>query len=75
MCLTQPATVLSVRPDELVVDVDGRVQVVSRLLVPDARVGDQVLVGLGRALNVLTPEEASQLHELLAPIAPSLDRA
>lgn len=75
MCLTQPATVLSVRPDELVVDVAGRVQVVSRLLVPDARAGDEVLVGLGRALDILTPEDAARLRELLAPITPTLDRA
>ena len=75
MCLTQPATVLSVRPDELVVDVAGRVQTVSRVLVPDARVGDQVLVGLGRALNVLTADEASRLHELLAPVTPIPERA
>ena len=75
MCLTQPATVLSVRADDLVVDVAGRPQVVSRLLVPEAQAGDQVLVGLGRALDMLTAEEASRLRELLAPITPTLDRA
>jgi hydrogenase expression/formation protein HypC len=74
MCLTQPATVLEVRPAVLVVELDGRRQIVSSLLVPEARVGDDVLVGLGRALNVLTPQDAASLRELLAPVtSPSLD--
>jgi hydrogenase assembly chaperone HypC/HupF len=69
MCLTQPATVLEVRPTVLVVEVDGRHQTVERLLVPEARAGDEVLVGLGRALSVLSGEDAARLREILAPIA------
>jgi len=38
------------------------------VLVPEVEVGDDVLVGLGRALNVLTPQEATRLREILAPI-------
>ena len=68
MCLTQPGTVVDVRPNELVVEVEGRIQIVSSLLVPEARVGDHVLIGLGRALNVLTPAEAADLREALALI-------
>jgi len=76
MCLTQPATVLEVRPADLVVELDGRRQIVSSLFVPEACVGDEVLVGLGRALNVLTPEEAASLRELLEPVtSPSVDPA
>ena len=76
MCLTQPATVLEIRPDVLVVEVDGRRQVVSGLLVPEARVGDDVLVGVGRALHVLSGEEAARLRGILAPItSPPLDPA
>jgi len=68
MCLTQPATVLEVRPAVLVVELAGRREIVSRVLVPEVEVGDDVLVGLGRALNVLTPQEATRLREILAPI-------
>ena len=71
MCLTQPATVIEVRPDELLVGLDGRTQIVSNLFVPEARVGDDVLIGLGRALHVLTHEEADRLRELLVPITSS----
>jgi hydrogenase expression/formation protein HypC len=75
MCLTQPAMVLELRPDELVVDVDGRCRVVSRLLVPEARVGDEVLVGMGQALRLLEYEEAAGIRDLLAPIVQTPDRA
>jgi hydrogenase expression/formation protein HypC len=76
MCLTQPATVLELQPAVLVVELDGRRQAVSSLLVPEARVGDDVLVGLGRALNVLSHEEATRLREILAPVtSPPLDPA
>jgi hydrogenase expression/formation protein HypC len=64
MCLTQAATVVELLPDELVVDLDGRRAVVTNLLVPDARVGDDVMVGVGSALARLTPPEARRLREL-----------
>jgi hydrogenase maturation factor len=74
MCLTLPATVLEVGVDQLVIEVDGRRTVVTNLLVPDASVGDDILVGMGRALARLSPADAQQLrslHELLVhePVA------
>ena len=66
MCLTQPATVIERREDELVVAIDGRRTVVTNLLVPEARVGDEVLVGLGIALAYLERVEAAELHAALA---------
>jgi hydrogenase assembly chaperone HypC/HupF len=74
MCLTRPAEVVEVRPDTLLVEVDGRRQVVTNLLESDVRAGDQVLVGLGRALTVLPPAEAARLRELLASIDQTPDR-
>jgi hydrogenase maturation factor len=65
MCLTQPATVVERREDELVVAIDGRPTVVSNLLVPEARVGDEVLVGLGTALAFLDRVEAAELRAAL----------
>jgi hydrogenase assembly chaperone HypC/HupF len=77
MCLTQAARVVAIRPDEFDVEVDGRTSVVASILVPEARVGDDVLVGVGRALALLNPNEARQLralhqsliHESAAPAA------
>lgn len=71
MCLTQAATVLERRPDELVVDLGGRVTVVTNLLVPDAAVGDDILVGVGSALARLNPADARRLRELHAALDPS----
>jgi hydrogenase expression/formation protein HypC len=74
MCLTQPATVIEVRPAVLVVELDGRREIVSSLLVPEAQIGDDVLVGIGRALRVISPDEAGRLREILAPLAtPTVD--
>ena len=73
MCLTQAATVLELRPDQLVVELDGRATVVSNFLVPDAAIGDEVLVGVGSALARLTPADARRLRELHAALNPSLD--
>ncbi|MFL5727306.1 MAG: HypC/HybG/HupF family hydrogenase formation chaperone [Chloroflexota bacterium] len=64
MCLTQAATVVELLPDRLVVDLDGRRAVVTNLLVPDARVGDHVMVGVGSALARLTRPQARRLREL-----------
>jgi hydrogenase maturation factor len=64
MCLTQAATVLELRFEGLVVDLDGRPTLVDGLLVPDVRVGDEVVVGVGRALARLTPADARRLREL-----------
>jgi hydrogenase expression/formation protein HypC len=75
MCLTNPATVIDVRSDGLLVDLDGRRQLVANVLVPEARVGDDVLVGMGRALCVLAPADAARLRELLSDLEPTLERA
>ena len=61
MCLTQAARVVELLPDRLVVDLDGRRVVVTNLLVPDARIGDDVMVGVGSALAWLTRPEARRL--------------
>jgi hydrogenase expression/formation protein HypC len=65
MCLAQPATVVELRQDELVVAIDGRRSVVTNLLVPEARVGDEVLVGMGIALASLEQAEAAELRAAL----------
>jgi hydrogenase expression/formation protein HypC len=68
MCLTQPGTVIDLDAETLLVDVDGRRQRVANLLVPDARAGDEVLIGMGQALAVLTPAEAAELRDLIVTV-------
>jgi hydrogenase maturation factor len=73
MCLSQPARVVELRPDALVVDLDGRRRLVTNLLAPEARVGDDVLVGMGNVLAVLPRDDAARLRELITTLTPSPD--
>ena len=65
MCLTQPATVLARFDNEVLVELDGRNRLVANLVVPDLRVGDEVLVGLGNVLARITDAEAAAARELI----------
>ena len=65
MCLTQPATVLARFDDEVLVEIDGRNRLVANLIVPDLRVGDEVLIGLGSVLARITDAEAAAARDLI----------
>ena len=64
MCLTEPAMVLSRTEHDAIVAIDGRERVVTNLLVPDVRVGEHVLVGLGTVLARIPASEAVALAAL-----------
>lgn len=65
MCLTQPATVLARFDNEVLVEIDGRNRLVVNLVVPDLRVGDEVLIGLGNVLTRITDAEAAAARDLI----------
>ena len=65
MWLTQPATVLARFDNEVLVELDGRNRLVTNLIVPDLRVGDEVLVGLGNVLTRITDAEAAAARGLI----------
>ena len=65
MWLTQPATVLARFDNEVLVEIDGRNRLVANLVVPNLRVGDEVLVGLGNVLTRITNAEAAAARELI----------
>jgi hydrogenase maturation factor len=65
VCLTQPATVLARFDNEVLVEIDGRNRLVTNLVVPDVRVGDEVLIGLGNVLARITDAEAAAARELI----------
>ena len=67
MCLALPALVVALQPDEqALVDLGGVRKSVNVALVPEARVGDYVIVHVGHAIGLLDPEEAQRTLALFA---------
>jgi hydrogenase expression/formation protein HypC len=59
MCLALPARVVELRADDqALVDLGGVRKEVSIGLVPQAQVGDYVIVHVGFAIGMIDPEEA-----------------
>lgn len=65
MCLTSPGLVLEVTKDMALVETDGVKRRASLLLVPEASVGDWVVVAAGTVLEILDPGEANEILTLL----------
>jgi hydrogenase expression/formation protein HypC len=65
MCVTYPGQVLEVADDMAVVDIDHRRRRASLLLVPEVAVGDWVIVSAGTVLEIVDPDEASQILAML----------
>ena len=75
MCLAVPGKVIEVREcGEWLrtgkADFDGVVKEISLALVPDAAVGDYVLVHVGMALSKIAEEEAQQVFAYLRQMTP-----
>lgn len=69
MCLAIPARLIERRgDDDGLVDLDGVRKTVSLALVPEARVGDYVIVHVGHAIGVLDAEEAERTLALFAQL-------
>jgi len=69
MCLAIPALLVELRgPDQALVDLGGIRKPVSIALVPEARVGDYVIVHVGHAIGLLDPEEARRTLALFAEL-------
>lgn len=74
MCLAIPGRIASVSGDDPImragrVDFGGIVKEINLAYVPEARVGDYVLVHVGFALTVIDEAEADRLFEQLSEIA------
>lgn len=70
MCLAVPGEIVSITGDDSLnrmgkVRFGGVLKEVSLAYVPDARVGDYVIVHVGFALNTVDPEAAQQVFETL----------
>lgn len=72
MCLAVPGKILSIEGDDVLrggkVNFGGIVKQVNLSYVPEANVGDYVVVHVGFALSVLDEMEANQVFEYLRSI-------
>jgi hydrogenase expression/formation protein HypC len=70
MCLAVPGKILSVEGDDPLlrcgrVDFNGAVKQVNLAYVPEAKIGDYVLVHVGFAINTIDEEEANKVFQYL----------
>ncbi|HEY80339.1 MAG TPA: HypC/HybG/HupF family hydrogenase formation chaperone [Anaerolineae bacterium] len=66
MCLAVPAQILTIQDDFLAqVEFGGIRRTISLQLLPQAQVGDYVLVHTGFAISIVDPEEARITLDLL----------
>jgi hydrogenase expression/formation protein HypC len=73
MCLAVPGKIVSIEGDDPIlrdgkVNFGGVVKRVNLSLVPEAKIGDYVLVHVGLALTIVDEEEAKQVFEFLKTI-------
>lgn len=69
MCLAVPAQIESVNGQKATVALGGNRFEAILALVPEAKVGDWVLVHAGLAITVLDEKDARETYELLAEMA------
>ncbi len=73
MCLAIPGKILSIdSEDELMragrISFGGTEKLINLAMVPEARVGDYVIVHAGVALNLIDEDEARQIFDELAQL-------
>ncbi len=69
MCLEIPARIVELEKDNAVVDAMGNRWRAKITLLPEAKLGDLVLIHAGFAISLVDEEEAKETWQLLAEIA------
>jgi len=69
MCLAIPARIIELEKDNAVVDAMGNRWKAKTTLLPEAKLGDLVLMHAGFAISLVDEEEAKETWQLLAEIA------
>jgi len=69
MCLAIPARIVELDKDNAVVDAMGSRWNAKTTLLPEAKMGNLVLIHAGFAISLVDEEEAKKTWELLAQIA------
>ncbi|MBQ7199116.1 MAG: HypC/HybG/HupF family hydrogenase formation chaperone [Selenomonadaceae bacterium] len=68
MCLAFPAKIISIKDSLATVERSGVKRDASLMLLPDAKVGDFVLIHAGFAMQIVDEEESIQRDEILGAI-------
>lgn len=66
MCLAVPAKVIEIKDALGTVEISGVTRAVSLMLLPEAKVGDYVLVHAGFAMQIVDEKSAEETNALLA---------
>jgi hydrogenase expression/formation protein HypC len=69
MCLAIPARIVELKGDNAVVDAMGNRWKAKTTLLPEAKLGDLVLMHAGFAISLIDEEDAKETWQLLAEIA------
>ena len=64
MCLAVPAKIISIEDLMATVDISGVTRQVSLMLLPEAKIGEYVLIHAGFAIQSIDEEEAQRTLEL-----------
>lgn len=73
MCVAYPAQVLEVADEMALVEIDRRQRRASLMLVPEVAVGDWVIVAAGTVLEIVDPDEATEILAMLNEAQPQED--
>jgi hydrogenase expression/formation protein HypC len=68
MCLAIPARIIELKGDKAVVDAMGNQFRARTTLLPEAKLGDLVLIHAGFAISTIDEEEAKKTWQLIAEI-------
>ena len=68
MCLAIPARIVELEGDKAVADAMGNRWKIRTTLLPEAKLGDLVLVHAGFAISLVDEEEAKETWDLIAQI-------
>ena len=68
MCLAIPARIVELKGDKAVVDAMGNRWKAKTTLLPEAKLGDLVLIHAGFAISLVDEEEAKETWRLIAEI-------
>ena len=66
MCLAVPAKVVEIKDQLAAVELNGVRRAASLMLLPEAKLGDYVLVHAGFAMQIVDHEEAERIEALRA---------
>jgi hydrogenase expression/formation protein HypC len=69
MCLAVPARIVELKGDNAVVDAMGNRWKAKTTFLPEAKLGDLVLIHAGFAISLVDEEDARETWQLLAEIA------